>query len=175
MVKKDSAKKNVDKFWKEKESQLKEEIRFRTYASFKGEVIKGKAPVADKYLGKPPSDKGGLIYGAGNMIYFEDFEKKNPMGILVGGDNAVWTKTERSFSLEDIVGIKNVSEEGARRAIQGKIDPESLSTSDKKSKNLLHNFTRYFCIELKEEKFLFFEILEKKDFLDFIEKRSLSQ
>lgn len=171
-TKKGSTKKQPDKFWKEKEVELKDAIGFRTYASFLGEVTKGKSPVAEKYLGKPPSDKGGLLYGVANVIYFEDFEKKSTLASMVGGTSVPWEKTEFSFSLDEVAGIRSVSEVDSRRSIQGKISPESLTSTEKGSKNIFHSFTRYFCIELKEGKFLFFEVLEKKDFLEFIQKSS---
>jgi hypothetical protein len=100
-------------FWKRTEETRGGTIGYRTFATLLGRS------------GDRPLGLSGLLYTAGEQVWFEDFERDNWLTRIVAGKSS-YQKTEISFPRSEIVMLQAVSRAAAGSCIRGTIPPGSL-------------------------------------------------
>jgi hypothetical protein len=136
-------------FWRQTAEKRGAEIGFYTFATLVGRS-------GDRFLNFP-----GLLYSAGSFFWFEDFERDSWLSKIFASKTK-YEKTELSFSKSEVQFTRIVSRMGAARCIGGAVAPEKLTPASL--------FTRLFStpvteIGLKDGSALFFEIMQRKEFL----------
>ena len=140
-------------FWQQKEQETGAPIIYRSFSILLGNSHKGKV------------DLSGLIYISAGSLFFEDFEKQDPISWLVKRKKSTYEKYCFSFPLEELEFCRAVSEREAYRALKGSIRPEETKVFHP----LLSLGSRRVChISLKNRENYFFEILDHKGFLSHI-------
>ncbi|MFP4178650.1 MAG: hypothetical protein ACLFNZ_09820 [Spirochaetaceae bacterium] len=72
-----------------------------------------------------PRSLGGLLYVAADTLIFEDFERENALlGLL--GKRKKYEKCKIEASLSSVAELRSVAAGEARRAINGKCEPNTL-------------------------------------------------
>lgn len=139
-------------FWKEREEEKGGELQFNTFATFIGRG-------GDKKV-----ELGGLLYIINNRVYFEDFEKDNIfMKILT--KKRSYKKTEFSFDIAAIRGVKEVSVGEATNCILGLIGNEET----KQAAGISKFFSSPVLQVLMEEgSSFFFDIMRRKEFIEIV-------
>lgn len=136
----------VDKFWHEKEEKFGGKLEYQSYAVLIGEC--GSA----KFNGR-----GGLCYVINGRFYFEDFEKTNALMAMFNRKDADYEKTELSFPLSEVKGIRKIPEKFGKRCVEFKQDVDKVPTL----KGLPSLFIRgYQLVELKDRPSLIMEIMD---------------
>jgi hypothetical protein len=142
----------VSEFWGEIEKEHNAKVVFRTFA-----ILLGKSSEVFQ-------DLRGLLYIVGDKIVFEDFEKTDRfLEFLVRKKKEKkYEKFKISFSIDEIINIKEVSNQTARRCIDG-----SLRHSETKTVRSRHRFfSRSICqIQLIADYSLFFDLLDLSGFI----------
>ncbi|MDC7239267.1 MAG: hypothetical protein PQJ50_02800 [Spirochaetales bacterium] len=144
----------AEKFWKAREEAYGGRIEFQSYAVLLGEAGSGHF-----------NGRGGLCFVIGGRFYFEDFEKQNALMALFGRKDADYEKTEISFPLEDLKGLKKVSEKWARTCVSEKMEEEHVP----ELKGLPALFTRgYWLVQIENRPSLVMEIMDIEKFKVFL-------
>jgi hypothetical protein len=136
-------------FWRQTAERRGGEIRFFTFATLVGRS-------GGSFLNFP-----GLLYLVGDFFWFEDFERENWLSKIFAS-RTKWEKTELSFSKSEVQFTRIVARGGAARCISGAIPPEKVASASV--------FTMIFSspliqVGLKDGSAIFFEILQRKEFL----------
>ena len=141
-------------FLKEREERLGAKIILRTYALF---YLSGSGE---------KREYGVFIYSDGNTIVFEDFDRPPTfLGIELKRKNKEkYVKLERSFLISDVESACIVSRTSAIDSVRrGGEAKESGSFTKAFRKTLLE-------IKLKDGTKYYFELINSKEFIDFIKK-----
>ena len=147
-------------FWSEIEKEHHAKVSFKTFA-----ILLGQS--SDVYR-----DLRGLFYIVDNKVIFEDFEKTDHMlQFLVRRKDKKYEKFKMSFLVDEIVDIKEVSLQTARRCING-----SLKHSETKTVSSYQRFfSRSICqIRLTSDYSLFFDLLNLDAFVAFCKEHGRS-
>ncbi|MDC7234859.1 MAG: hypothetical protein PQJ58_16615 [Spirochaetales bacterium] len=144
----------VVKYWKEKEERLGGKIEYQSYAVLIGESGSGQF-----------NGRGGLGFVIGGRFYFEDFEKQNALMALFNRKDSDYEKTELSFPLSDIRGIRKVSEKWGKRCVEDDQNEQAAP----ELKGLPAVFIRgYYLIQIKDRPSLVMEIMEIEKLMEMI-------
>jgi len=139
-------------FWKQREEEKGGELQFNTFATFIGRG-------GDKKV-----ELGGLLYIINNRVYFEDFEKDN-IFLKILSKKKAFKKTEFSFDIATIRGIREVSAGEAANCIQGLIRDDET----KKATGLSKFFSNPVLQLVMEEGYsFFFDIMRRKEFIEIV-------
>ena len=135
-------------FWRETARKRGGEISFFTFATLVGRS-------GDALLNFP-----GLLYKAGEMFWFEDFERDNWLAKILSARRK-YEKTELSFAATDVRFVRLVSRMNAARCVGGAVAPDALPA--------VSVFARMFStpvtqVGLSDGSSLFFEIMQRKEF-----------
>jgi hypothetical protein len=141
-----------DEFWRQTAEKRGGEIGFRTFATLLGRS-------ADQQMDLP-----GLLYTVGDMVWFEDFEKDNWLGKLLGGRKK-FEKTEMSFSRREVLSARLVSRGSAVRCIAGAVPAEKLSPVSAVGRVLS---TPIVQVALSSASSLFFDMIARKEFIELL-------
>lgn len=114
---------------------------------------------------------GVFLYRCRNTLYFEDFERTPSMfGISLKPKKKLepFIKYEDSFSLEDVVSTRPVLKSVAFKATHGSIDLAKI-----KDASLLDKAFRQMVemVTLKDGTVHFFELMDRKQFINELQKR----
>ena len=143
----------ADKFWKEREEAYGGSLEFQSYAVLLGESGSGKT-----------NGRGGLCFVIGGRFYFEDFEKQNAMMALFGRKDKDYEKTEISFPLDSLKGLKKISEKWARQSVSEVLNEELIP----ELKGIFAIFSRgFWLVQLEDRPSLVMEIMDIEKFRKF--------
>ena len=144
----------VEKFWKEREERLGGKVEFNSYATLIGECGSGKI-----------NGRGGLFYIVADRVYFEDFERQNALMAMFNKKDSDYEKTEISFLLSDITGLRKIAEKWGKSCIA----EGSIADRIPELKGIKTFFTRgFYLVQLKDRAPLVMEIMEDEAFKKFI-------
>lgn len=139
-------------FWKEREEEKGGELQFNTFATFIGRS-------GDKKV-----ELGGLLYIINNRAYFEDFEKDNIFLRLLT-KKRTFKKTEFSFDIATIRGIREVSAGEASNCVQGLIEDKDTKPVTGLSKFFSNPVLQ---VSMEEGYSFFFDIMRRKEFIEIV-------
>jgi len=141
----------TSEFWSHIEKEYDAKVSFKTFA-----ILLGQS--SDVFR-----DLRGLLYIVDDKVVFEDFEKTNHFLQFFGRrKEKKYEKLRITFSVDEIVDIKEVTNQTARRCING-----SLTHSETKAVSPYHRFfSRSICqMRLASDYSLFFDLLNLEGFI----------
>ena len=102
----------------------------------------------------------GLLYTVNETAWFEDFEKDNWLYRVMTG-NRKFEKTEISFGLDEVTGVRPVRRGAAARCLSGSVRADALPTSSALSQFFAAPVT---AVTLRTGATIFFDLLKRKEF-----------
>ncbi len=134
-------------FWAQKERETGGPIEFKSFAILMGRMTEGKM------------DRSGILYISQKTLYFQDFEKQDPLGWLFQRKKKTYQPYTASMPLSEIADFRLIPEIDAARALKGTLPPSETRT---------FTTVRFFGakqvsqIILKNDDSLFMEIMDHK-------------
>lgn len=143
----------ISEFWRGVEREHQGKVCFKTYA-----ILLGRS--SDTAI-----NLSGLFYVIDHTVVFENFEKRQS-GFLFFGSKEKFEKVKMSFSVEDVIEIKEVTPRTAHRCIRGSVS-HSETIPIKSYERFL---SRGICqIRLRGDYSLFFDLLDTRNFICYIQ------
>jgi hypothetical protein len=147
-----------EEFWKQTAEKRGAEIKYYTFAI---------------YLGRSKEtllDLGGLLYLAGDTLWFEDFEKQSSLfgfqtsGKLFGAKKP-YVKTEFSVPRADIVSAKVISKKAAMSCVMGWMEPANAPVITRWGDLFSRPAVQ---IGLREGKALYFDAMKERELVGLL-------
>lgn len=112
-------------------------------------------------------DLPGLLYIVNDTAWFEDFERDNWLSRIMAGNRA-FEKTEVSFALAEVSGIRMVARRKAILCLGGSARPDALPPA-----SALAQFfaVPVVAVQLHNGSAIFFDLLKRKEFAALFEER----
>ncbi len=113
-------------------------------------------------------DLGGLLFVVNDKLVFEDFEKQPGILDMFGKSKKSYEKYKTYRLFDEILGIKKIKTSSAKKVIAGRADGKDIPT--------ISRFDRLFSqtileLTFKEEPNWYIELLEDKEFINYIEEK----
>ena len=135
-------------FWREVEARRGGTVGFFSFATLLGRSDGSRL------------DLPGLLYTVNETAWFEDFEKDNWLYRVMTG-NRKFEKTEISFGLGEVTGVRMVRRGAAVRCLGGLVRADALRTASAFSQFLAAPIT---AVALRTGSTIFFDLLKRKEF-----------
>ncbi len=138
-----------EEFWRKTGEKRGGEVGFLTFATLLGRS------------GDQPLELPGLLYGVGETLWFEDFERDNWLARIVGSRKQ-FEKTELSFAKAEVRSVRFVSRSSALRCISGSVAPDKIPEATALGKIIS---TPIVQIALSNGTSIFFDMILRREFL----------
>ncbi len=143
---------SAEEFWRRTAEKRGAEILFNTFAVYMGRAKENL------------HDLAGLLYLAGDTLWFEDFEKDGGlMGLFIR--KSAYVKTEFSVPKADIVSVKPIQKKDALSCIRGVLQPAAVTA--------MSRFNGFFArpviqIALSSGGAVYFEAMKEKELMQVL-------